>query len=92
MKDRVFSGPDVDEALAVAAASLGLPRAGLRYVVLDAGTAGGRGLKPTPAKIAVLLEESPPPGAAVRDREPPPASTCTGSPRTSGRSSSRPSR
>ena len=35
MKDRVFSGPDVEEALAVAAANLGLPRAGLRYVVLD---------------------------------------------------------
>lgn len=57
MKDRLFSGPDVDEALAVAAASLGVPRAELRYVVLDAGTAGGRGLKPTPARIAVLLRE-----------------------------------
>jgi len=30
VKDRLFSGPDVDEALAVAAASLGLPRAELR--------------------------------------------------------------
>ena len=48
MRDRVFSGPDVEEALAIAAASLGLPRAELRYVVLDPGTAGGRGLKPTP--------------------------------------------
>ncbi len=40
VKDRVFSGPDVEEAIAVAAASLGLPRAELRYVVLDPGTAG----------------------------------------------------
>ena len=59
MKDRLFSGPDVDEALAVAAASLGLPRAELRYVVLDRGSAGGRGLSPTPARIAVLLRDSP---------------------------------
>jgi len=57
VKDRVFSGADVEEAIAVAAASLGLPRAGLRYIVLDGGTAGGRGLKPTPARIAVLVEE-----------------------------------
>lgn len=60
MKDRVFSGPDVEEALAVAAASLGLPRAELRYVVLDPGSAGGRGLKPTPARVAVFLEAPPP--------------------------------
>ena len=57
MKDLLFSGPDVEEAVALAAASLGLPRAELRYVVLDAGAAGGRGLKPTPARIAVLVEE-----------------------------------
>ncbi len=57
MKDRVFSGSDVEEAIALAAASLGLPRTELRYVVLDAGTAGGRGLKPTPARIAVFLRE-----------------------------------
>jgi spoIIIJ-associated protein len=56
VKDRVFSGPDVEEALAVAAASLGLPRAGLRYVVLDPGSSGGRGLMPTPARVAILLE------------------------------------
>jgi spoIIIJ-associated protein len=58
VKDRLFSGPDVDEALAVAAASLGLPRAELRYVVLDPGSGGGRGLSPTPARIAVLLRDS----------------------------------
>jgi len=74
VKDRLFSGPDVDEALAVAAASLGLPRAELRYVVLEAGTAGGRGLKPTPARIAVLLRELHHPAEPPRDRvEPAPA-------------------
>jgi spoIIIJ-associated protein len=57
MKDRVFVGADVDEARAVAAASLGLPLASLRFVVLEVGTPGGRGLKPTPARIAVMVEE-----------------------------------
>jgi spoIIIJ-associated protein len=59
VKDRLFSGADVEEALASAAASLGLPIAELRYVVLEAGTTGGRGLKPTPARIAVLIRETP---------------------------------
>jgi spoIIIJ-associated protein len=61
VKDRVFTGSDVPEALAEAASALGLPEAELRYVVLDAGSSGGRGLQPTPARVAVLLEESPPP-------------------------------
>ncbi len=73
MKDRLFSGPDVDEALALAAASLGLPRAELRYVVLDPGSAGGRGLKPTPARIAVLLREPSRPAASPRQGEVVPA-------------------
>ena len=75
MKDRLFSGPDVDEALAVAAASLGLPRAELRYVVLEAGTAGGRGLKPTPARIAVLLREPSRPPGPPRERASAPAAS-----------------
>jgi len=66
VKDRVFSGPDVEEALASAAASLGLPMAQLRYVVLDAGAGGGRGLKPTPARIAILLQERPTEGGSPR--------------------------
>ena len=57
MKDRVFSGPSVPEALAEAATTLGLPETELRYVVLETGTEGGRGLQPTPARVAVLLEE-----------------------------------
>jgi len=63
MKDRVFSGPDVPTALAEAAAALGQPETELRYVVLDAGSVGGRGLQPTPARVAVLLEDQPPAGA-----------------------------
>ena len=62
MKDHVFSGADVSEALALAAANLGLPLAELRYVVLETGAPGARGLSPTPARIAVLLHEEPAPG------------------------------
>jgi spoIIIJ-associated protein len=73
VKDRVFCGPDVEEALALAAASLGFPRGELRYVVLEPGTGGGRGLKPTPARIAVLFPEPGLPTSPPRDREPAPA-------------------
>jgi spoIIIJ-associated protein len=72
MKDRVFTGPDVPEALAAAASALGLPEAALRYVVLDAGSAGGRGLQPTPARVAVLLEETTPPPADAPEPWSPP--------------------
>jgi spoIIIJ-associated protein len=86
VKDRVFSGPDVEEAIAVAAANLGLPRAELRYVVLEPGTAGGRGLRPTPARIAVLLPEPgrPKPGglaAPAEDKEPLPSGAPAPDPR-----------
>jgi spoIIIJ-associated protein len=64
MKDRVFTGEDVPDALAVAAASLGVPEAELRYVVLDPGSVGGRGLQPTKARVAVMLEDSVPPPSA----------------------------
>jgi spoIIIJ-associated protein len=63
VKDRVFTGQDVEEALASAAASLGLPLRDLRYVVLDQGSTGGRGLKATPARIAILLHD---PAAAAK--------------------------
>jgi len=55
MSDRVFSGRDVAEALELAGSALGLPKERLRYFVLDTGTAGGLGLKATPARVAVLL-------------------------------------
>jgi spoIIIJ-associated protein len=72
VRDRVFSGPDVEEAIAIASANLGLPRSELRYVVLEPGTAGGRGLGPTPARIAVLLPEPGRKGTPAVDREPGP--------------------
>jgi len=56
MKDPVFSGRDVADAVQVASRSLGLPAETLRYVVLERGSAGGLGVGGTPAMIAVLLE------------------------------------
>jgi spoIIIJ-associated protein len=61
VRDHVFSGSSIDEALAQAARALGLPREKLRYVVLDPGSAGARGLSGTPARVAVMYDE---PGAA----------------------------
>lgn len=61
MKDRAFSGRDVEDALAAAAAALGLPVASLKYVVLDPGSPGRVGAKPTEARIAVLLDAAAPP-------------------------------
>jgi hypothetical protein len=43
MSDPVFSGPDVPEAVAAAARSLGLEASRLRYVVLDPGRPGTLG-------------------------------------------------
>jgi spoIIIJ-associated protein len=81
MSDPVFSGPDVPEAVAAAARSLGLEAARLRYVVLDPGRPGTLGVSPSPARIAVLLERRPPgeprppvvPRAVVRGDAQPPA-------------------
>ena len=67
MKDQIFAGRDVEEALAAASQALGIPREGLRYVVLDAGTPPGRGLAAQPARVAVLTERAPAPAV------PPPA-------------------
>jgi spoIIIJ-associated protein len=64
MKDPVFSGRDVPEAVQVASRSLGLPAETLRYVVLERGSAGGLGVGGTPALIAVLLEGASAGGAA----------------------------
>jgi spoIIIJ-associated protein len=67
LKDLAFAGKDVSEALAAAGATLGLPVAALRYVVLDPGSPGRVGAKPTPARIAVMLDQ--PPSAALRSEE-----------------------
>ena len=74
MRDRVFSGRDVAEAVRAASLALGIPEAALKVVVLDAGAPAGPAASATPARIAVLLsapghgpEEEPrpePPGDA----------------------------
>lgn len=56
MKDPVFAGKDVAEAVRVASRTLAVSESSLRYVVLDPGHPGGRGLSPTEARIAVLIE------------------------------------
>jgi spoIIIJ-associated protein len=65
MKDQVFSGRDVEEALAAASQALGLPREKLHYVVLDAGATSGRGLNAQPARVAVLMDRTAPPTPPV---------------------------
>ncbi len=73
MKDPVFAGQDVAEAVRAAAEALGLGADRLRYVVLQEGTPGARGISPTPARIAVLLEamRGPGLGGAAPRPEPP---------------------
>ena len=66
MKDQVFEGATVEEAVAAAARGLGLPAASLRHVVLDAGTVAARGLTARPARIAVLLGAAPAAAPASR--------------------------
>lgn len=75
MKDAIFSGRDLSEALELAGRSLGLSPDALRYVVLERGAPGGLGVGATPARIAVLLERPQPratPGPAQAP-EPAPA-------------------
>ena len=66
MSDPVFTGANVDDALAAAAEALGREASTLRYVVLDGGTPGGRGLSPTPARLAVILQKPQPERTSVR--------------------------
>jgi spoIIIJ-associated protein len=80
MKDQVFSGRSVEEALAAASQALGIPRPRLRYVVLEAGTPAGRGLEAQPARVAVLMDREapapePPAAAAARAERDPRAGT-----------------
>ncbi len=55
MKDQVFDGATVEDAVAAAARALAIPAERLRYVVLDEGTVAARGLTARLARIAVLL-------------------------------------
>jgi spoIIIJ-associated protein len=70
MKDQVFDGATVEDAVAAASRALAIPADRLRYVVLDAGTPPARGLTARAARIAILLGAAPtgasrPPAAAV---------------------------
>lgn len=56
MKDAVFTGKDVAEALRHAAESLGVAAAQIHHVVVDAGSPATPGRAATPARIAVMLE------------------------------------
>jgi len=58
VKDAVFSGANITEAVAAAGRALGLPTETLRYVVLDPGTAAGPASSGTPARIAVLMDKA----------------------------------
>lgn len=69
MKDRAFSGKDVEDALAAAGAALGLPIASLRFVVLDPGSPGRVGASATPARIAVILDAAAPPAREEPDSD-----------------------
>jgi spoIIIJ-associated protein len=56
MKDQVFTGRTVVEAVGLAARTLGLAPDALRYVILEREAPGVLGMGGTPARIAVLLE------------------------------------
>jgi spoIIIJ-associated protein len=71
MKDQVFEGATVEDAVASAARALAIPAEKLRHVVLDAGTVAARGLTARPARIAVLLSGAPGPAASPSPSAPP---------------------
>jgi spoIIIJ-associated protein len=56
VKDPVYSGRDVPEAVLAASAALGIQESSLRYVVLAPGRPAALGVGGEPARIAVLLD------------------------------------
>jgi spoIIIJ-associated protein len=73
VKDQVFTGRTVSEAVEIAGRTLGLAPDALRYVVLERETPGTLGMEGSGARIAVLLEKrsgTPGPRAAERRAEP----------------------
>ncbi len=57
MSDLVFTAPTVDDAVTLAADTLGLPRAGVRYIVLQPEVVAVGRTPPQPARIVVLVEQ-----------------------------------
>jgi spoIIIJ-associated protein len=58
MKDQVFTGRSVTEAVEIAGRTLGLAPDAIRYVILERESPGMLGMGGTPARIAVLLENN----------------------------------
>jgi spoIIIJ-associated protein len=72
MKDAIFSGPDVDAALAEASRALGVPVGQLRYVVLQEAKPARLGLGSQPARIAVMMDAGRAAASAPAVEEPQP--------------------
>jgi len=72
MKDLIFEGRDVTEALQMAAERLGQAPESLRYIVLEAGGSRGEDASGAPARIAIL-HEARPSGSVQPDSDPDPA-------------------
>lgn len=75
MKDQVFEGATVEDAVAAASRALAISAERLRYVVLDAGTVAARGLTARPARIAVLMNAPAGPATAAPPSPAPTAPT-----------------
>jgi spoIIIJ-associated protein len=58
MKDQIFTGRTVTEAVEIAGRTLGLAPDAIRYVILERETSGVMGVGGTSARIAVLLERT----------------------------------
>jgi spoIIIJ-associated protein len=71
MKDQIFSGRTIGEALEAASRLLGRPPERLHYVVLAEGTPGALGMGGTPAQIAVLATDAGAPPPSPSPRTPP---------------------
>ena len=87
MKDQVFEGATVEDAVAVGARAMGTTPVALRYVVLDPGQASVRGLEARKARIAVLMDAGgagrpPVPASAAPVSAPTPPSGSAGAPGT----------
>lgn len=70
MNDRVFAGADVAAAVEAAAGALGTKAGDVRFVVLEEGRPARLGIKATPARIAVLMDDRRPAPEEPEDEAP----------------------
>lgn len=80
MKDAIFTGRDLAEALRAAEAGLGIRAEHLRYVVLDEGSEATASRGASPARIAVMLDAA----AGKASREAPSVAPSRAEPRDGG--------